>query len=78
MSRQPITAAVVRTLLGGADHRVVVLVGLVVVGLHLHSVLGREHLGVLAVPEEVLVVLLQVSQRQPVLLHPQGLKLQRI
>lgn len=62
-------------MLCSADHGVVVLVGAVVVGLHLHSVLRAEHLGVLAVSQEVLVVLLQVPQRQPVLLHPQGLKL---
>lgn len=66
----------VHTLLCRADHGVVVLVGTVVAGLHLHSVLGPEHLGVLAVSQEVLVVQLKVSQRQPVLLHPQGLKLQ--
>lgn len=59
-----------------ADHCVVVLVGTVVVGLHLHSVLGPEHVGVLAVSQEVLVVQLQVPQCQTVLLHPQGLKLQ--
>lgn len=62
-------------MLCSADHCVVVLVGAVVVGLHLHSVLRAEHLGVLAVSQEVLVVLLQVPQCQPVLLHPQGLKL---
>ena len=63
-------------MLRGADHGVVVLVGAVVAGLHLHSVLGPEHLRVLAVSQEVLVVQLQVPQRQAVLLHPQGLKLQ--
>ncbi len=51
------------------------LVGGVVVGLHLHAVLGPEHLGVLAVSQEVLVVQLQVPQSQTVLLHCQGLKL---
>lgn len=66
----------VHTLLCRADQCVVVLVGLVVVGLHLHTVLCSERLGVLAVSQEVLVVLLQVPQCQPVLLHPQGLKLQ--
>lgn len=53
------------------------LVGLVVVGLDLHTVLGPEHLRVLAVPEEVLVVLLQVPEGQTVLLHPEGLELRR-
>lgn len=75
-SRRVLSAeAATPTLLGAADHRVVVAVGTVVVGLHLHSVLGAEHLGVLAVSQEVLVVLLQVPQGQPVLLHPQGLEL---
>lgn len=46
----------VHTLLCRADHSVVVLGGSVVVGLHLHSVLGPEHLRVLAVSQEVLVV----------------------
>lgn len=64
------------TLFCGADHGVIVLVGLVVVGLHQHPVLSPEHLGVLAVSEKVLVVQLQVPQGQPVLLHSQGLKLQ--
>lgn len=63
------------TLLGTADHGIVVAVGAVVVRLHLHSVLGAEHLRVLAVSQEVLVVLLQVPKGQPVLLHPQGLEL---
>ena len=67
----------VHTLLCRGDHGVVVLVGCVVVGLHLHTVLCPEHLGVLAVSQEVLVVQLQVPQSQTVLLHPQGLKLQR-
>ncbi len=66
----------VHTLFGRADHCVVVLVGTVVVGLHLHSVLSPKHLGVLAVSQEVLIVQLQVPQCQPVLLHPHGLKLQ--
>lgn len=66
----------VHTLFCRADQCVVVQVGLVVVGLHLHAVLCSEHLGVLAVSQEVLVVLLQVPQSQPVLLHPQALKLQ--
>lgn len=65
------------TLLHTADHGVVVAVGAVVVGLHLHSVLGAKHLRVLAVSQEVLVVLLQVPNGQPVLLHPQGLELQK-
>lgn len=65
-----------RTLFCRADHGVVVLVGLVVVGLHLHAVLRPKHLGVLAVSQEVLVVLLQVPQRKSVLIHPQALKLQ--
>lgn len=59
-----------------ADHCVVVLVGFVVVGLHMHTVLSPKHLGVLAISQEVLVVLLQIPQSQPVFLHPQGLKLQ--
>lgn len=65
------------TLLCRADHCVVVLVGAVVVRLHLHAVLSPKHLGVLAILQEVLVVQLQVPQCQTVLLHPQGLKLQR-
>lgn len=65
----------VHTLLCRADHCVVVLVGFVVVGFHLHSIFSPKHLRVLTVSQEVLVVLLQVPQCQPVLLHPQGLKL---
>lgn len=53
----------VHTLLCRADHCVVVLVGSVVVGLDLHTVLCPERLGVLAVSQEVLVVQLQVPQR---------------
>lgn len=65
----------IRTLFCRADHCLVLLVGSVVVRLHLHPVLGPEHLRVLTVPQEVLVVLLQVPEGQPVLVHPQSLKL---
>lgn len=63
------------TLLCRGDHCVVMLVGFVVVGFHLHSIFSPKHLRVLTVSQEVLIVLLQVPQCQPVLLHPQGLKL---
>lgn len=48
----------------------------VVARLHLHAVLRPEHLRVLAVSEEVLIVLVEVPQGQLVLFHPQGFKLE--
>lgn len=65
----------VQTLFCSADQRVKVLVGSFVVGLHLQPVFSSEHLRVLAVSQEFLVVLLQVPQSQSVLLHSQGLEL---
>lgn len=57
----------VRTFLQGVEQVVVILYGLLVVPLDLHAVTGIEKLRVLAVLEEVLIVQLEVSQHQLVL-----------
>ena len=51
--------------------------GLLVVGLDLHAVVRPEELRILAVPQEVLIVHLQVPQSQPVLLRSHALELER-
>lgn len=58
-----------------ANHCAVMLARSVVARLHLHAVLGPEHLRVLAVSQEVLIVLVKVPQGQLVLFHPQSFKL---